>query len=601
MNYDLKKIKKYYGEQMMHLCRELFPTILDEEGTLSRIMLDHFAPSRNLYYDLLTDAKVRLFGEYINQIYKPFDEEKVISEHTPEELLDEAGYTLFKCHNEAEIQSFRKYYKEEEALCTFFGGRLNTDHVFFAVKKNVDEIKRENFKHPRREDEYGTSVISIQFSKDPYHILSIKNRYNHIVKNPDATFGNNLDNIIPGLTSSFAKYYGMTKSNKINLTMPNYRQINGRFYRYNEYLNDVYYCENNYIIDNDEVIKTYAKNPERYIVMDYYIIDLMDKTISLYDERLKDSFPSSIGKIDSFEIRKGDQTKFIIADSEDGTSYLTLNQNNQLIKADLLDIKEAGDNFMIHLDSLEELIAPRLTKVGNNFMQRAASLNEIRLPNLEKTGNNCLQDNVDLTVIELPALKEVGDNFISYNNIISYINLDALEKAGNNLLSNASYVTYGKFSKLKETGDNALRSLRFIRLLDMPELEKVGDNFIMSGAECKSIFLPNLKEAGNNFFADNQRAINAYLPQLEKAGDNFLRYNTLLHEVDFPNLKEAGNNFLASNSTITKAYLDYCTKIGANAFYHAVFLDELYMPRLKEKGPGFMKCKIHVDKGGKIR
>lgn len=44
MNYDLKKIKKYYGEQMMHLCRELFPTILDEEGTLSRIMLDHFAP-----------------------------------------------------------------------------------------------------------------------------------------------------------------------------------------------------------------------------------------------------------------------------------------------------------------------------------------------------------------------------------------------------------------------------------------------------------------------------------------------------------------------------------------------------------------------------
>ena len=28
MNKDLKVIKKHYGEKMMHLCRELFPTLL---------------------------------------------------------------------------------------------------------------------------------------------------------------------------------------------------------------------------------------------------------------------------------------------------------------------------------------------------------------------------------------------------------------------------------------------------------------------------------------------------------------------------------------------------------------------------------------------
>ena len=28
MNEDLKIIKKHYGEKMMHLCRELFPTLL---------------------------------------------------------------------------------------------------------------------------------------------------------------------------------------------------------------------------------------------------------------------------------------------------------------------------------------------------------------------------------------------------------------------------------------------------------------------------------------------------------------------------------------------------------------------------------------------
>lgn len=73
-------------------------------------------------------------------------------------------------------------------MCTFQGDRLNRCRVFFAVKKDVDSIKREDFKNPEREDLYGTSVISIQFTKDGSNTLSIKNRYNHRVINPDATF-----------------------------------------------------------------------------------------------------------------------------------------------------------------------------------------------------------------------------------------------------------------------------------------------------------------------------------------------------------------------------------------------------------------------------
>ena len=56
----------------------------------------------------------------------------------------------------------------------------------------LSRIRSENFKKPIREDEYGTSVMSIQFTKDEAHTLSIKNRYNHSVVNPDATFSNNL-------------------------------------------------------------------------------------------------------------------------------------------------------------------------------------------------------------------------------------------------------------------------------------------------------------------------------------------------------------------------------------------------------------------------
>ena len=44
MNQDLKIIKNKYGEKMKHLCREMFPTILETPGLLSSILLTHFEP-----------------------------------------------------------------------------------------------------------------------------------------------------------------------------------------------------------------------------------------------------------------------------------------------------------------------------------------------------------------------------------------------------------------------------------------------------------------------------------------------------------------------------------------------------------------------------
>ena len=50
---DLKIIKKKYGEKMMHLCRELFPTILEKPGVLSEILLEHFECNKSLYFDII--------------------------------------------------------------------------------------------------------------------------------------------------------------------------------------------------------------------------------------------------------------------------------------------------------------------------------------------------------------------------------------------------------------------------------------------------------------------------------------------------------------------------------------------------------------------
>ena len=293
MNEDLKIIKKKFGEDMMHLCRKLFPTILEKgNNELSTILLQSFYPNKNLCQDIISNNLITEFRNYILRTQSTSTKKQSVDK-TPQGLLRQAHNTLYECHTEEEIQSFTKYYQSKERLCTFRTNRLNDCYVFFAVKDNADSLNREDFINPKRQDEYGTSVISIQFTRDPTHMLSIKNRYNHTVPNPDATFSNNLDNIIPGLTLYFEKYYGLKQKYQSSFfDIPNYvLASDGRLYKYNYELNNIYYCPDNIIIDNFEV-KKYPK--EKYLITDYFIIDLVNKTISLYDENTRDTFPSTI-------------------------------------------------------------------------------------------------------------------------------------------------------------------------------------------------------------------------------------------------------------------------------------------------------------------
>ena len=65
MNKDLKVIKKKYGEGMMHLCRELFPTLLEQEGLLPRLLHDNFKESRSLVKDIIDNNLEEEFKNYI--------------------------------------------------------------------------------------------------------------------------------------------------------------------------------------------------------------------------------------------------------------------------------------------------------------------------------------------------------------------------------------------------------------------------------------------------------------------------------------------------------------------------------------------------------
>lgn len=434
MNEDLKIIKKKFGEDMMHLCRKLFPTILEKgNNELSTILLQSFYPNKSLCQDIISDNLITEFRNYILRTQN-INTKKQSVDKTPQELLRQVHYTLYECHTEEEIQSFTKYYQPKERLCTFRTNRLNDCYVFFAVKDNADSLKREDFITPKRQDEYGISVISIQFTRDPTHMLSIKNRYNHTVPNPDATFSNNLDNIIPGLTLSFEKYYGLNQKYQSSFfDIPNYALASdGRLYKYNYELNNIYYCSDNIIIDNFEV-KNYPK--EKYLITDYFIIDLVNKTISLYDENIRDTFPSTIPPIKNIVITNTKDGKRVVMSLVEGQDIiLLLDKDNKLISIEDSNITKVPSNYLLHDNSLVSFKIENALNIGDNVLFNNETLIELESPQVQVIGNAFLYHNKSMKKLSLPNVSRVGSAFLYLNDSLKSISIPNLHYVGNGFL-----------------------------------------------------------------------------------------------------------------------------------------------------------------------
>lgn len=549
LNKDLKYIKKKYGEKMMHYCRECFPTILNVPGKLVEILNTHFyCVKDSLYNDIKENHKESEFNDFVysNAGLKNEYDIRDVSK-TPKELLDDAGYDLFECKTVEEVNSFKKYFILGEQLCTFLdpASRLENKYVFFAVKKNILDIKREDFLIPDRQDEYGTSVISIQFTRDKNNHLSIKNRYNEVVNNPDSTFDNNLDNIIPGLTMSFYKAYGIREIYDENseFQMEHYISIGGEYYKYNYKLNDIYYCTNNIIALNGKVIKY---DPEKYIIMDYFIIDLVNKKVDVFDNKLRDSFSEVIGKIKNIEIVRGEKDKKVyITNEEDNIFELTLSFDNKLIGVKNNMIDKLPNRFLISGEYLKNMEFSNVREIGNDVLYANTDLEHFNLSKAEVIGNYFLANNIKLMNIDLNKTIMIGDDFLKRNIIVESINFDSLQRVGNSfmfsnkglssiVIPNLSYtgkcffksndkVLFASFPSLQETGDFFMNDAKNLRMFEADNLRVSGDMFLMANKELDYISLPNLIKTGKLFLAANQIIMSVNLPNLSYLPKYFLR------------------------------------------------------------------------------
>ncbi|MBQ4472238.1 MAG: hypothetical protein II942_03240 [Alphaproteobacteria bacterium] len=334
----------------------------------------------------------------------------------PITLLSEAGYDAYYADTLEKQNAIQRYFAPGEELCTFRDPeRFQHYYIINAIRKDVDKIKREDFRgKERREDKYGTSVISIQILKNG-GFISIKNRYNHTVQNPDNTFNSNPDRIIRGLADSIRHHFHVDFSSRAAALPNNYILLNcHQVVRYNLEANNVYFGDGFYVKDGD----LHPIDTDKEILMDQFLFNMKDKTIiDVADEHIRGGF----GEIDCFlrvfpkeikgknvHITKDKNGYHLFADKEE---ILTI-KDGRITAVNLPTTQKIGDNFLFRADEISSFTAPQLKEVKDGFLGHTPKLLYLRLPSLQKTGKAFLIDASYLRVLSVPRLTTIEPFFL---------------------------------------------------------------------------------------------------------------------------------------------------------------------------------------------
>ena len=534
---DLKLIKKHYGENLAKFCRSNLSTILEHSGVLWKVINENFAQTHAIYDDLEQNSEFSNFINIVLKSAKKYLPEEMVYDSlgkTPYELLGKAGYTLYpECKSKVDVLKFKKYYAKGEDLCSFRGDRTKICRVWFAIKDGADKLQREDFIYPQRQDEYGTSVISIQFSKDGYNTLSIKNRYNHTVSNPDSTFSNNLDNIIHGLTNAFEETYGIKQEQVQELedNISGYvKAESGVYYRKNvdDTLN-IAFCEKNVMIDSNGKVTRFDQS--RYILFDNYLLDLKEKKLSFIGYGFDGSDEFTDGVTQGVEIQK-------IEISKEG--------ENRIIH---VVCKNQQDCF-IKIGRHNELVGYKndyLTKLSTGFLKYSKNLESLDVPNVEFIGSDVLVYNVNLKELNIPKVMSINSMFLYSNKMLRVLNVPNLVTVGNYVLFYNRTIKEIFAPKLKIVGNEFCSLNHDLQQLNVPNVMSFGKNCFLYCEKISTLNLPELISVGNGFFKFCKSVKEVSAPNLEIMGENCFRLAVNLKNFNAPNIRVVGEDSFKSS------------------------------------------------------
>lgn len=476
-----KKIKKQNGEGVAKIMRE---AVLLDVPNIVHIL--EFAGSNP------DDAHALI--PYIRECYKPKVKSEIFTDKSPLELLSDAGYDAFVVDTLEKQNSIKQYFRSGEELCTFGDPhRFENYYVIHAVKRGADKIKPAA--NPMRQDEYGTSVISIQIAKEG-GFISIKNRYNHTVNDPDATFGNNPDNIIHGLTNSLRQFFNVDFDILESLLPDGFCVINNQIFKFNYRIwgrlpgtteSGYYGYGDGFYFYGDNVIKL---NRDYEIMLENYVLNLREGT-------LKDLIVHEFKGPTEWEqqrYQRKEKTRILLERFFKGKNIkVTINPENKhekIISADGVWTAKVIDGKMV------ELNLPGVKVVGDDFLNDARHLKKLYMPDLEKAGKMFLWSVCSITQVYLPKLKEVGYSFIPSSGALSHIELPNLKRCGGGFLECDKSLTELYLPELQfAAGREFLPKNCVLRRLDLPKLKTIPDWFLLKNKVLEYCNLPSVQKS----------------------------------------------------------------------------------------------------------
>ena len=277
MYLQSKNIKKFIGEYAYNIIKNI---TIDAEAIRKALVTPQNA--RNVFSELTEYEVKSLCAEISNN--GTIGQIRNTTQEEIKQAFNSVGYDVVIFDDEAKILDCKKYYSQNEVICTYqnLTARMNEYYMLVAIKKNIDEIKRSE--NPQREDDYGTSILNIQIAKNGSH-MSIKNRYNHTVSCPDSTLNNNLDTLYYGLQSMVLGYYNLASLNNTKSYYKSIVNIGGVYLKYHTEKNNIYFGE--FVLDSVNGIR-FSDTSRYYVVEDnthdrYYsqplVLDFKDKKV----------------------------------------------------------------------------------------------------------------------------------------------------------------------------------------------------------------------------------------------------------------------------------------------------------------------------------
>ena len=370
---------------------------------------------------------------------------------SPFALLKKAGYRAFHADTLEKQNSIQGYFQTSERLCTFNDhARYQNYHIVHAVKENVENIKREDFEgKEKRQDEYSTSVISIQMLKSG-GFISIKNRYNHAVESCDNTFKSNPDEIIPGLSSALKNHFNVNFSAAGSLLPEGYVPMGDQIFKFHTEMNNIYYGDQAWVEHNKIQAVNRAKGDALF---DRFLFDHKTKTLKPVDPQSGDSFA------DDFNKAYGGNKDLAV----DKNGNLKLNEhiligtkNSQIKTLNLPALTTMGNDCLLNAPALTQFDAPALTTMGHHCLFNARALTQFKAPALTTMGEYCLCNALALTQFEAPALTTMGNDCLCNAYALTQFKAPALTTMGNDCLYSAPALTQFDASALTTMGNDCL-------------------------------------------------------------------------------------------------------------------------------------------------